>query len=282
MEMRPVTAGYFKAMGVPIVRGRAFQASDAMSSPQVVIISEAAARKYFASEDPIGRVITMGYGREKGKPQPGGEIVGVAADVKDRGLAYDASPQVYLPFAQMPISSMDVLLRTQVDPMTLAKSVEAVVHELDRELPLGRVRTLDALMAASVSQPRFYALLLGFFASVAVSLAALGIFGVVSYSVAQRSREIGVRLALGANPAAVRAMILRQAMALALAGVFGGVLGALAFSKAIGGLLFHLSPTDPATLAEVAALLSAVAFLASFLPARQATRVDPLITLRSE
>jgi len=282
MEMRPVTAGYFKAMGIPIVRGRAFQASDAMSSPQVVIISEAAARKYFPDGDPIGRFITMGYRREEGKPRPGGEIVGVAEDVKDRGLAYDASPQVYLPFAQMPISSMDVLLRTQGDPMTLAKSVEAVVRELDRELPLGRVRSLDALMAASVSQPRFYALLLGFFALVALSLAALGIFGVTSYSVVQRSREIGVRLALGANPAVVRLMILRQAMTLALAGVFGGVLGALAFSKAIGGLLFQLSPTDPSTLAGVAGLLSAVAFLASFLPAHQATRVDPLITLRSE
>ncbi len=177
---------------------------------------------------------------------------------------------------------MDVLIRTQGDPMTLAKSVETVVRELDRELPLARVRSLDTLMAASVSQPRFYALLLGFFAVAAVSLAALGIFGVMSYSVAQRSREIGVRLALGANAAAVRMMILRQAMALALAGVFGGLLGALAFSKTIGGLLFQLSPTDPSTLAVVAALLSGVAFVASFLPAHQATRVDPLITLRSQ
>lgn len=282
MEMRPVTAGYFKAMGIPMVRGRAFRASDAMSSPQVAIISEAAARRHFPNQDPIGRFITLGYGREEGKPRPGGEIVGVAADVKDRGLAQDASAQVYLPFAQLPVSSMDVLIRTQGDPMTLAKSVEAVVHELDRELPLGRVRSLDTLMAASVSQPRFYALLLGFFAVAAVSLAALGIFGVMSYSVVQRSREIGVRLALGANAATVRMMILRQAMTLALAGVLGGVLGALAFSKTIGGLLFQLSPTDPSTLAVVAALLSAVAFLASFLPAHQATRVDPLITLRSQ
>jgi putative ABC transport system permease protein len=282
MEMRPVTAGYFKTMGIPIVRGRAFAESDVMSSPQVVIITEAAAKKFFPNENPIGRYITMGYGRDKGKPQPGGEIVGIASDVKDRGLAYDAWPEIYLPYPQMPVSSVDVLIRTQVDPITLAKSVDAAVHELDPELPVGRVQSLETLMSASISQPRFYALLLGFFASVAVSLAALGIFGVMSYSVVQRSREIGVRLALGANPSEVRMMVLRQAMALALVGVFGGILGALALSRTIGSLLFQLSPTDPPTLAVLAALLSLVAFLASFLPARQATRVDPLITLRSE
>jgi putative ABC transport system permease protein len=282
MEMRPVTAGYFKAMGIPIVRGRSFESGDVLSSPQVVIISEAAAKKYFPNENPIGRWITMGYGRDKDKPRPGGEIVGVAADVKDRGLAFAAWPEIYLPFAQLPISSMDVLLRTQGDPMALAKAVEGVVHELDREMPLSRVRSFETLVAASISQPRFYALLLGFFATVAVSLAALGIFGVMSYSVVQRSREIGVRLALGAAPSQVRAMVLRQAMVLVFAGVAGGILGALALSKTISGLLFQLSPTDPSTLAGVAALLSVVAFVASYLPARQATRVDPLITLRSE
>ncbi|MEO8361870.1 MAG: ABC transporter permease, partial [Vicinamibacteria bacterium] len=273
MEMRPVTSGYFKAMGIPIVRGRGFEMSDALTSPQVVVITDAAAKKYFPNENPVGRYITMGYGRQKGKPAPGGEIVGVVADVKDRGLAFDAWPEIYLPYAQLPIGSVDVLLRTQGDPMALAKSVEAAVHEIDRELPLGRVRSFDALLAASISQPRFYALLLGFFAVVAVSLAALGIFGVMSYSVVQRSREIGVRLALGANPGTVRMMVLRQAMALALAGVFGGVLGALAFSQTISSLLFQLSPTDPSTLLGVAVLLSVVAFVASYLPAHQATRV---------
>ncbi len=282
MEMRPVTAGYFKAMGIPIVRGRSFGSGDVLSSPQVVIISEAAAKKYFPNENPLGRWITMGYGRDKNKPRPGGEIVGIAADVKDRGLAFDAWPEIYLPYAQLPITGMEILLRTQGDPMALAKAVEGVVHELDREMPLSRVRSFDALVAASISQPRFYALLLGFFATVAVSLAALGIFGVMSFSVVQRSREIGVRLALGAAPSAVRAMVLRQAMTLVFAGVAGGVLGALALSKTISGLLFQLSPTDPGTLAAVAGLLSVVAFLASYLPARQATKVDPLITLRSE
>jgi putative ABC transport system permease protein len=282
MEMRPVTAGYFKAMGIPIVKGRAFETRDRLNSPQVVIITEAAARKYFPNENPLGKWITLGYGREKGQPKPGGEIVGIAADVKDRGLAFDAWPEIYLPHAQMPISSMEILVRTQGDPMALAKSVDSVVHELDSQIPLSRVRSFDAVVAASISQPRFYALLLGFFATVAVSLAALGIFGVMSYSVVQRSREIGVRLALGANPGAVRLMVLRQAMTLALGGIAFGLLGALALSKAIGSLLFDLSPTDPATLGGVAALLSLVALFASYLPSRQATLVDPLVTLRSE
>jgi putative ABC transport system permease protein len=282
MEMRPVTDGYFKALGIPIVKGRAFNTGDTSTAPQVVIISEAAARKFFPTEDPIGRWITLGYGRGEGPRKPGGEIVGIAADVRDQGLAFDFWPEIYLPHAQLPIGTMDVLLRTQGDPLGLAKAAERVVRELDKEIPISRVRSFDALVAASISQPRFYALLLGLFATVAVSLAALGIFGVMSYSVTQRSREIGVRLALGANPAAVRMMVLRQAMALALAGVAGGLVGALALSKTMGSLLFQLSPTDPATLAAVAGLLSAIALAASYLPARQATRVDPLVALRSE
>ncbi len=282
MEMRPVTAGYFKTLGIPIVRGRSFEKSDVLNSPQVVIISEAAVKKYFPNENPIGRWITLGYGRSKDRPQAGGEIVGVAGDVKDRGLAFEAWPEIYLPLAQLPISNVDVLVRTKGDPMALAKAVETAIHELDPEMPLARVRSLDTLVAASISQPRFYALVLGFFAAVAMSLAALGIFGVMSYTVAQRSREIGVRLALGAAPSNVRSMVLRQAMTLALSGVFGGVIGALALSKSISSLLFDLSPTDPTTLGGVALLLSAVAFLASYLPAHQATRVDPLVTLRSE
>ncbi|MEO8359602.1 MAG: ABC transporter permease, partial [Vicinamibacteria bacterium] len=282
MQMRSVAAGYFKTMGIPIVKGRPFEATDTDRSPQVVVITDAAARKYFPNENPIGHWITLSYSSGKGRPKAGGEIVGIAADVKDRGLEFEAWPEIYLPYPQVPTGSMDFLLRTQGDPMKFATAVERVVHEIDRELPLARVRSLDTIISASISQPRFYATLLGFFAVVAMSLAALGIFGVISYSVAQRTREIGVRLALGAHPGAVRLMVLRQAMALALAGVAGGVLGALALGKTISSFLFQLSPTDPATLAGVAAMLTAVAFIASFLPAHQATRVDPLLTLRSE
>jgi len=180
----------------------------------------------YTLEGPIRRLR-----RTHEKPSAGGETVGVAGDVKDRGLAFDTWPQIYLPLSQLPVSNVDLLVRTKGDPMALAKAAEAAVHELDRELPLARVRSFDTLVAASISQPRFYALMLGFFAAVAVSLAALGIFGVMSYTVVQRSREIGVRLALGAAPSNVRSMVLRQAMTLARVGVAGGVIGAIALSN---------------------------------------------------
>jgi putative ABC transport system permease protein len=182
----------------------------------------------------------------------------------------------------MPVSSMDVLLWTAVGPMTLAPAAATVVHGLDPELPIARLCTLDDVVARSVSEPRFYVVLLGAFAGTALFLAALGIFGVMSYAVVQRAREIGIRVALGAHPAHLLRMVLRQALLLAVAGVGLGLLGSLALSRAIAGLLFDLSPTDPATLAGVALLLTAVALLASYLPARRATRVDPLIALRSE
>ena len=166
--------------------------------------------------------------------------------------------------------------------MTLGPAVEQAVHELDPDLPVARLRSLEEVVSRSISQPRFYMLLLGLFASMAVLLAALGIFAVISYAVTQRSREIGIRMALGARPGSVMRMVLSNAATLVVSGIGLGLLGALALSRVLSGLLFNLSPTDPATLAGVAALLTAVALLASYLPARQATRVDPLLTLRSE
>jgi putative ABC transport system permease protein len=215
-------------------------------------------------------------------PPAGGEVVGVVGDVKEAGLAEENPPEIYLAYAQLPVSSMDVLLRTAVGPMTLAPAAATVVHSLDPELPIARLHTLDDIVARSVSEPRFYVVLLGAFAGTALFLAALGIFGVMSYAVVQRSREIGIRVALGAHPAHLRRMVLGQALLLAVAGVGLGLLGSLGLSRVIAGLLFDLSPTDPATLAGVALLLTAVALLASYLPARRATRVDPLIALRSE
>jgi putative ABC transport system permease protein len=202
--------------------------------------------------------------------------------VKELGLDQSDPPEVYIPYAQLPTSAMDVVLRTGVAPLSLTRSVSAAVASLDPELPVARLQTLDAIVARSVSEPRFYMLLLGAFAAMAVSLAALGIFGVMSHAVVQRRREIGVRVALGANPRDVLGMVLRQALLLALAGVGLGLLGALAFSRVIASLLFRLSPTDPTTLAAVALALTAVALLASYVPARRATRVDPLSALRSE
>jgi putative ABC transport system permease protein len=282
MEARVASPEYFRTMGIPVLRGRGLERGDTASSRQVVVLSEAAVRRFFPGEDPLGQWITIGWGRPEGRPKAGGEVVGIVGDVKDLGLAVENPPEIYLPHAQLPIESMDVVLRTALSPRSLAPAVEATVHDLDPELPIARTATLEEIVARSISEPRFYVVLLGAFAATALFLAALGIFGVMSYAVVQRSREIGIRVALGAHPAHLRRMVLGQALLLAVAGVGLGLLGSLALSRAIAGLLFDLSPTDPATLAGVALLLTAIALLASYLPARRATRVDPLTALRSE
>jgi putative ABC transport system permease protein len=281
MEVRVASTDYFRTIGIPVLRGRGFERSDTPSSRQVVVISETAVRRFFPGEDPIGQWITIGWGRPDG-PKAGGEVVGVVGDVKELGLAEANPPEIYLPQAQLPIRSMDVVLRTAVAPRSLAPAVASVVRGLDAELPVARLSTLDEIVARSISEPRFYVVLLGAFAGTALFLAALGIFGVMSYAVVQRSREIGIRVALGADPASVLGMVLGRAAILAAAGIALGLAAALGLSRAIAGLLFSLSPTDPATLAGVGGLLLAVALLASYLPARRATRVDPLVALRSE
>ncbi len=282
MEVRIASPDYFKTIGIPLVRGRGFARDDTAQSGQVVLISEAAARRYFPGEEPLGQWITLGLGRGPGKPRAGGQVVGIVGDVKERGLAEENPPEIYVPHAQYSAHTLDVLLRTAVSPLSLLPSVERVVQELDPELPVARPLTLDTIVARSISEPRFYMVLLGAFAATALFLAALGIFGVMSYAVVQRSRDIGIRVALGADPAHIRRTVLGQALLLAVLGVGAGIGGALALSRAIASLLFNLSPTDPATLGGVAALLASVALLASYLPARRATRVDPLVAVRSE
>ena len=282
LEVRVATPDYFRTMGIPILQGRGLTAADDARSPQVAVISQSAARRHFGNEDPLGKFIVLGWGSGPGTARAGGEVVGIVGDVKEKGLAEDVPPEIYLPYAQRPVQSMDVVLRSSVSPRSLLPAAEAVLRGLDPEIPLARPATLDEVLARSISEPRFYMLLLGTFAFLAVFLAALGIFGVMSYAVVQRSREIGIRVALGAHPCDVLRMVLRHALVLAVVGVSAGLAGALALSRVIGSLLFELSPTDPATLGAVAVLLTAVALLASWLPARRATRVDPLIALRSE
>jgi putative ABC transport system permease protein len=281
METRVASSDYFKTMGIPIHRGRGFERGDGPEAAQVVLLSEAAVRRYFPGEDPLGKRIRVGWRRD-GKPPAGGEVVGVVGDVKERGLGQDNPPEIYIPSAQLPFDSMDVVIRTSIDPLALLPAAEAVVHGIDPELPVARARTLEDVVARSISEPRFYMVLLGAFAVVALFLAALGIFGVMSYAVVQRSREIGIRVALGALPADVLRSILVQALLLSGVGVTVGLVGAVALSRTLSRLLFNLSPTDPPTLAATAALLTLVAAVASYLPARRATEVDPLVALRSE
>src|SRR3954469_10493125 len=259
MQVRVATPDYFPAIGIPLKRGRVFTDDDKAGAPRVVLITESAAQQYFPNEDPIGKTITLGWGRGPGKPRAGGEVVGILGDVKDAGLDEPNPPQIFLPLRQWPVSSMTVILKTALPPMSLTDAVRTQVSAIDPSLPVSNVSTLDALVAKSISQQRFYMLLLTIFASVALVLAAIGICGVLSYAVSQRTREIGIRMALGAPGRTVVRLIVRQAMALVLCGVAAGTIAALFVSQAMARMLFGVTPTDPVTFAAVAAVLLGVA-----------------------
>jgi putative ABC transport system permease protein len=282
MQVRVATPGYFDAIGIPLKRGRGFTDADRAGTPRVVLITEAAARQYFPGEDPIGKTIRLGWGRGPGKPRAGGEVVGIVGDIKDAALNEPNPPQIYMPLRQWPVSFMTVVVTTSVPPASMAEAVRAQVAAIDPNLPLSNVATLDAVVAKSISQQRFYLMLLTIFAAVALVLAAIGIFGVLSYAVAQRTREIGIRMALGAQERTVITLIVRQALILVVSGVALGTVAALYLSETMTRMLFSVKPTDPATFASVAGVLIAVALFASYVPARRATRVDPIVALRAE
>jgi putative ABC transport system permease protein len=282
MQVRVASPEYFSTIGIPLKRGRLFTDDDRVQTPKVVLITESAARQYFPNEDPIGKTIKLGWGRGPGKPRAGGEVVGIIGDVKDAGLNEPNPPQIYLPLRQWPVSFMTIVMKTSVPPTSLTEGARAQVAALDPNLPLSNVSTLDAIVAKSISQQRFYMTLLSLFAAVALVLAAIGIFGVLSYAVSQRTREIGIRMALGAQERTVIGLVVRQAMLLVGTGVAAGIALALDLSQTMTKMLFSIRPTDPMTFLSVAAVLAGVALLASYLPARRATRVDPIVALRSE
>jgi putative ABC transport system permease protein len=282
MQVRVATPDYFSAIGIPVKRGRAFTEDDKEGTPRVVLITESAARQFFPGEDPIGKTIRLGWGKGPGRPNAGGEVVGIVGDVKDAGLNEPDPPQIYLPYRQWTVGSISVLLKTSVPPTSIAEAARAQVYAIDPNLPLSNVNTLEGILAKSISQQRFYALLLAIFAGVALVLAAIGIFGVLSYAVAQRTREIGIRMALGAQGRSVVALIVREAMVLVVGGVILGTAAALFLSDTMTKMLFSITPTDPATFASVAGVLIGVALLAAYIPARRATRVDPIVALRAE
>ena len=283
MQARVASAGYFEAMGIRTIRGRTFTAGDRADAPRVVMLNERAVERYFPGQDPIGKQLVLTWGRGPDPDdQVGGEVVGIVGDVRQSSLSEEPDAQIYVPHAQVPIQSMDLTVRTSVPPMSVAGSIRQAVREVDPNLPVGQIVPVDRVLSDSVSEPRFYMLLLAIFAVSALVLAAIGIFGVMSYSVAQRTREIGIRVALGAAPGAVVRMIVRGALVLALGGIALGVGGTLAGSRLLAGLLFGVQPTDPLTLAAVVGILGAVALIASYVPARRATRVDPMNALRGD
>jgi putative ABC transport system permease protein len=270
------TPDYFRAMGIRLVKGREFTEADNADDPKVVIISETMVRRYFPDEEPLGKRLVFGGGKDLR------EIVGVMSDVKFFGLNADARPSMYFPHAQNPARGMSIIVRTQVDPLSVAAAIRGQAAALDRDLAVSNVMTMEQLVSASLAEPRFTLFLLGAFAAVAMVLSSIGVYGVVSYSVTQRSHEIGVRMALGARTGDVLKLVVGQGMTLVLGGVGLGLIAAFALSRVMESLLFGVSTTDVATFAATSLILAGTALGACFAPARMATRVDPMESLRYE
>jgi putative ABC transport system permease protein len=271
-----VTPGYFRVMQIPLVRGRLFSDDDTAASPPVVLINETMARRFFPDEDPIGKRL------EISGPTYMREIVGVVGDVKQEGLRRATAPQVYEAFAQKPRTGFSVVLRSTGDPMHLVETLRQGVTAIDRSQPLSDVSTMEDVIGETMTRDRMSAGLLGLFALLALVLAAIGIYGVIAYSVAQRTQEIGVRLALGADRAHILRLILGQTMRLVLFGLTLGLIASVGASRLLESLLYEVSPRDPATLLSISVLLVSVALAAGFVPALRALRVHPIVALRAE
>ena len=280
-----VTGRYVETMGIPVVEGRAFQPADA-DGPFVVLINESLARTFFRGESPIGRRM-----RPSAPPSanvPWFTVVGVLKDVKQGGVDKKTGTELYFDVEQsykvngaMP-NAMNLVLRTSIAPQALSASIHRAVEGLDPSLPVVRLQTMDDVFADAIGRPRLLAQLLGVFAGLALLLAAIGAYGVLSYMVTERRREIGIRMALGADRRSVLRLVLSQGLGLTLVGVVGGLAVAFAMNRVLASLLFGVRPSDPATIVGVIGLIATVALIACYLPARSATRVDPMIVLRDE
>ncbi len=278
MEVRIADPNYFRLMGIAIHRGRSFLDTDRLGTTPVLVITESAAHKFFANEDPLGKHIAIGWRRNQKRVE--GDVVGVVADVKSFGIDQDAPAQLYLPLAQVPADSMAFVVRTVVDPESMFGTIRAAMHRVDPSLPLANNETLAAHVDKSVAARRFYMLLLGLFAAVALTLAAVGIFGVLSFLVAQRTREIGIRVALGADRGSLVGMVLKQTLMLAGTGAAIGTLAGLGLTSLMATMLFAVKPTDPLTYTAVDATLLGVAVLAAWVPTWRAVQIDPTAALR--
>jgi predicted permease len=281
-QYRVVTPRYFESMGIPLLAGRDFAETDTKQAPNVVVINQAFARQHFAGESPLGHRIRL-----QGQERDPLLIVGVVGDVRHIGLDERPIPEAYVPFLQDPLSetyqrSMTVVARTQSDPGVVAGSLRAALTSLDKSLPVFAFKPMTEYLRDSLARRRFNLILLTAFGGVALALAAVGIYGVISYGVTQRTHEIGIRMALGAEKGDVLRLVVRQGMILALGGVAVGLLASLALTRLMETLLYGVSVTDPLTFAVIALLLTSVALLACFVPARRAAKVDPLVALRYE
>jgi putative ABC transport system permease protein len=272
---RVVSPNYFAAMRTPFVAGRDFTPRDAQGSTRVAIVNQALATRYFPGDDPIGKRIKLDGGGEQWQT-----VVGITASVRHSGLGADADPELFSPYLQGPWEVMAFVVRTRGNPEDLGAAVRSQLWAIDKEQPISRMSTMDKILADSLAGRRLNLVLLGSFAGVALLLALIGIYGVISYAVVQRTGEIAIRMALGAQRSSVWKLVLRQGAALSAAGIVIGILASLGLTRLMSTMLFHVRPMDPVTLASVAAVVLATATLASFLPARRATRIDPMQALR--
>ncbi|HVS81353.1 MAG TPA: ABC transporter permease [Pyrinomonadaceae bacterium] len=289
-DFRVVTPDYFRVIGAQLSRGRTFSEADQEGVPLVALVNETIARNHWPNEDPIGKHLRLLDAPPAQATTSFMTIVGVVANAKNRGLAAETRQEIYVPLKQHGTSiaglglrrSTNLTVRTSVDPLSLATSVKEKVWSVDRNVPIANVQTMDQLVQAGVVQQRFYTIMLGIFASVALALGAIGIYGVISFSVGQRTKEIGIRMALGARGLDILRLVFRDGLGLTLIGIALGLAGALALTRVLTSLLFEVSTTDPLTFTLVALMLLSVALLACYVPARRATRVDPLVALRYE
>ncbi|HEX8748973.1 MAG TPA: ABC transporter permease [Pyrinomonadaceae bacterium] len=277
-EVRVAEENYFRTMGIPLLRGRTFNAQEQTEARHVVVINETLAQKYFPGEDPIGKRLTIDMMDD---PVPS-EIIGIVGDVKHLSLDSETRAMVYWPHPELAYSGMTVVVRTAGDPSQLAAAVQREIQTIDPNQPVSDVRTMNQWLSESVARARFNALLLGLFSALALVLASVGIYGVISYSVTQRTHEIGIRMALGASARDVLKMVVGQGMLLAMIGVALGLVASFLLTRAMSSLLFGVSTTDPVTFIFISLMLVVVTLLACYIPARRATRVDPMTALRYE
>jgi putative ABC transport system permease protein len=283
---RAVSASYFQTLGVPLRQGRLLDARDRQGAPRVIVVNETMARTHFQGSALGGR-IQLGTEPDPDPANPYMEVVGVVGDVRQQPDA-EAKSEMYVPYAQFPdpvlrrlYANVTLVARADGNPAALAGTVREIVKQADRDQPVANIRTLNDVLATSVAQPRFRTLLLGFFAAIALTLAAIGVYGLLSHGVAQRTNEFGVRMALGASPESVLRLVIRQGVTLALAGLGIGLVAAVAAVRGLQKVLYDVSPWDPLAWVLATGTLLAVSLLASWVPARRAVRVDPVIALRA-
>jgi putative ABC transport system permease protein len=274
-----VTPAFFSTLGMPTTLGRVFTSEDRDGAPRVVVVNRAFVKRFLPQREPLAQYVELGWSIDG--VRQGGQIVGIVGDVKQAGLDEEAVPSVFLPYDQVPVEALSIAIRTALPPASVAAAARQQVRELDRTLPVYALRPLTELVASSVARQRFYATLLGIFAAVALCLAAVGLYGVISYAVSQRTHELGVRLALGATGERIVSMVMREGVMLTVAGLAIGLVGSIAVARVVASLLFGVRASDPVTFTIVAALLLGVTAVAAFLPARRAARVDPLRAMRS-